>query len=928
LNQKTYDTALNTYTSKVNTLLSKAKTTEKTVIDKLTNESSVIKETEIPRIPDFQYQSKVELDTRRLSGRLSTDTMDIVKYLVAKNYYDTFDEVINHINDEINTTSKILLDKTQINERLISTNGVLFPVANAVNDTPSTFTMAGRSVNRSSLMFINILFSDGINNADVISAEYTISINGNRPITLNSFEDAIVNGKLAVKIALEQINVINTSLINLSGVFNLSNGDKINFTGGGSIIRDGSVFFGSAYSLNGNGSYKIEKLVVVENPGSTLDYIPSGFGIKRLGIADYRKVEQEICCYVPGEVSHIENIMASEYKERATRSLQRREETDSITTEKETEKLTDTTTNSRFEMNEEVSNILAQDSHLGVNVNASYSYGSQNTTGVFGLNAGADYATNTSKEESNNQAVTQAKDITERALERIVQKVKQERVVKIINEFEETNKHGYDNAKNANHISGIYRWVDKIYRNTVVNYGIRAMYEFMIPEPASFHNLATAGKMKGLNGEILEKPIDPRKATNSPITINNLDWSKAEYWSSILNVSIEKLPDQVINFPVSFHEGNMGLTGVDGSGLRPGGYHFELKLPERYQATRVSGNVGASRGFWTGGIAYGSIDVIIGNQRFPISLADGSGFRSIPVSVDLNSNKIVDNIPISVNAWDIKVVSGSLIATCELTPEAFKEWQINTFNTIIQAYERKLEEYNQKVRQLSAQNQGTNPLFYRQIENTVLRKNCIEYMISHDALGNTGLKLVKGTTLTDIQVDYDNPNLESYAAKVKFFEQAFEWGLMSYNFYPLYWNSKNKWSESYNVTEFNDPIFRAFLQSGMARVIVTVRPGFEEAVNWYMATGQIWNGGQVPTMDDPLFVSIVDELREPKGSPEETWETRVPTSLTILQAGSAGLEVEQALPCDEDCEDNVLFDSDGNRIKSSPFKFNNLSIKG
>ena len=146
-------------------------------------------------------------------------------------------------------------------------------------------------------------------------------------------------------------------------------------------------------------------------------------------------------------------------------------------------------------------------------------------------------------------------------------------------------------------------------------------------------------------------------------------------------------------------------------------------------------------------------------------------------------------------------------------------------------------------------------------------------MVSHTKLGEKNL--ISGTKLNEIQVNYEDVALDEYAAKVKFLEQAFEWDLMSYNFYPFYWAYKEKWLQLYNVDESDDAIFRAFLQSGMARVILTIRPGFEEAVNWFMATGQVWNGGQVPTMDDELFISIVDELRETEGEVEETWETRV-----------------------------------------------------
>ena len=37
------------------------------------------------------------------------------------------------------------------------------------------------------------------------------------------------------------------------------------------------------------------------------------------------------------------------------------------------------------------------------------------------------------------------------------------------------------------------------------------------------------------------------------------------------------------------------------------------------------------------------------------------------------------------------------------------------------------------------------------------------------------------------------------------------------------------------------------MQAGMARELVTVKPGFEAAIMHYMTTGQIWNGGQLPS---------------------------------------------------------------------------------
>lgn len=144
-------------------------------------------------------------------------------------------------------------------------------------------------------------------------------------------------------------------------------------------------------------------------------FIPTGFGIKQIGIADYNKVEQTIQGYVEGEVAHIENIMAREFKEKSTRRLSRREVTETTSSETEREQLTDTSTVNRFEMQSEVAKVIANSKDFSGGVNATYKFGDK-----FILNANANYATNNSKEESARQAVTNAKEITERALDRIV----------------------------------------------------------------------------------------------------------------------------------------------------------------------------------------------------------------------------------------------------------------------------------------------------------------------------------------------------------------------------------------------------------------------------------------------------------------------------------------------------------------------------
>ena len=80
-------------------------------------------------------------------------------------------------------------------------------------------------------------------------------------------------------------------------------------------------------------------------------------------------------------------------------------------------------------------------------------------------------------------------------------------------------------------------------------------------------------------------------------------------------------------------------------------------------------------------------------------------------------------------------------------------------------------------------------------------------------------------------------------------------------------------------------------------MVVTVKPGFEDAIQFFLTTGKIWNGGEVPVIGDPMYMSLVEEMKAPTGIAQgKYWITRIPRTLTILQDKSTGLAVDQPLP--------------------------------
>lgn len=860
--QKTYDAA-------VKAAYANATYTERVVTDPDSGETSVVKEYTNLVIPDYNFTYADELDKVTLGARLDVPTLQYVTDVEGQNNATTLQEIEDEIASEIQSNTSTIFENTHFElPQIVVPGGVSVLVSNTSNVGPFSYSLCPRRIIGTSLYNLLLVINVPNTTYDVVS----VICDANND-TFTDFEEFNLGTKTALALCSDGLDFSQPIALDIEVEF--SNGEKYSLE-----ILDVASLENKCY---------VGQMELVLDETTTTSQAPTAFGIQRLGIADYRKVEQEVCCYVPGEVSHIENIMAREYKSKDTKRIRRQETTDTFSSESERENLTETTSTDRFEMNQEIASMTSQDQ--STNASAGVHWGTPG--GKFGGNASASFANNTSSEDSETQAITHAKELTERALDRVVQKVREERVTKVIEEYEENTSHGFDNRKGDKHISGVYRWVDKVYRNKILNYGKRLMYEFMIPEPASFHELA----IQITNEEdILVKPLDPRTASSTLKMENfgDVNSTKYKYWASIYNAEVSEPPVESMYIGKAF---SYKATEIMDNRYERYGENEEVTIPEGYYTTYA-------KAYWedsSDGYTPDATKIIVGSEKMATK------------DVEFSIPKHVESIPVSFSSLGHLSGNSTVSIKVEVLPETKERWQIETFNAIIEAYEERLAEYNEKyAAQKEKQKEAItiNPGFYREIEKTVLRKNCISYLLGHENLGQNMVN--NRQSLTEITANYSNIALDNYAAQVKFFEQAFEWDIMSYNFYPFYWANKQKWGELYQIQN-NDPLFRAFLQSGMARVIITVRPGFEEMVNWYLATGQIWNGGQVPTLNDDEFVSIVEELRNPESEVEETWETRVPTSLTVIQAGAIGLNVD-GLPCDTDCDDWLQFDSDGNPV--------------
>src|SRR4030095_4482643 len=242
-----------------------------------------------------------------------------------------------------------------------------------------------------------------------------------------------------------------------------------------------------------------------------------------------------------------------------------------------------------------------------------------------------------------------------------------------------------------------------------------------------------------------------------------------------------------------------------------------------------------------------------------------------------------DSIPLGLDTFHIAQVAVAVEIKCQRTDRAMTKWQLDTHAKLTEAYKARLAEYEEKLAALEMQAglviRGKNPALNLEMMSEELKKNCISILTEQhfDLFG----AIEEGAYgLPQINL-YENAAEGPY---VRFFEHAFEWEHMTWVTYPYFWGRKSQWRDRVAFEDL-DPIFNQFLKAGYCRVAVPVRPGFEGALDHFMTYGEIWNGGPLPTISNPLYLPIADEIAErldrpgdeiPQGDP---WLVRIPTTL-------------------------------------------------
>ena len=179
----------------------------------------------------------------------------------------------------------------------------------------------------------------------------------------------------------------------------------------------------------------------------------------------------------------------------------------------------------------------------------------------------------------------------------------------------------------------------------------------------------------------------------------------------------------------------------------------------------------------------------------------------------------------------------------KLKSSVFKAWRLEVWNAIRDAAQSKYESEHQKLEKRLTQlmeELGTgDPLSLRKVEREEVMKGVMRWLF-----GPSFRFWARGTREDLYTKAYKSVHLEMWervtfqGEVTKFLHQAIEWENMLYILYPYFWSHPSRWDLKKDL-EHPDIMHKVFLKSGCARVVLTIRPGFETDFVTFMESGEM-----------------------------------------------------------------------------------------
>jgi hypothetical protein len=489
---------------------------------------------------------------------------------------------------------------------------------------------------------------------------------------------------------------------------------------------------------------------------------------------------------------------------------------------------------------------------LGLDASVSGSYG------FVTFSTSAKFSLTTDITESTKASRKHASEVTGKASSR----VRKERKVTIQSTSttgkEQTNVRTLTNPSDTDAMRIDYYSMMRKWRVRLFQYGLRLTYDIAIPEPG--------GTLRKVHAEIAQIDTLSSRPFTYGLTTNDITRASYKIHAAAVGAVVPEPPRALIEERV----------GGQVPGLDDGeGWHFHelvINVPDGYMITNVFldallGNVNnddpAGRSFIIFGFGSPAGLDTHGKASFIEDLTAKAGF--------LKNRSGAQKIVYFTQCMDAAAVTFAV--RYEPLPETFERWQSAVLQTIISTardtYYTNLRALADRRAALVAKILNADTLTLRREERDEIMKGVLRWLLgpTFDFMPPEVVKLFStnpqdqqlGTSFTSNDLGLTDSGWATmfvYQEMVKFIHQAIEWENMLYFPYPYFWDVPSSWDFVRSI-EHPDSTRQQFLRSGSARVVLTIRPGFEEAFAGFVDQGSL--GALLPP--NHPYLSIGQEIR-------------------------------------------------------------------
>jgi hypothetical protein len=539
--------------------------------------------------------------------------------------------------------------------------------------------------------------------------------------------------------------------------------------------------------------------------------------------------------------------------------------------------------------------------------------------------------------QSATDSIKHATTITQKASARSRQEHKTTISTTTVTGLSETSTRVMKNTSATNPIRIDYFSLMRKWRVRLYRFGLRLTYDMVVPEPGaamrrvymdleSLRSQLVPFVFRVKYSDVTEDVVD---RDGNPPTPGKVVKPKYQWLADEFGVSVKPYPDSPAPlFPSVRGDGNRDWSYLD--------LQFNVREGTKIRKILVSTQIGDNQGdaefrvlgarpeaAWTGN----PVLTLLDGDVFAV---DGSAFMQGAAG----EQKISLWFNHTAGIWvGLKVLLDN-------TAELIEQWRAEVWNALYNAeqtrYFGQQQKISERIAALEARISNVDTLTLRREESDEVMKSVLKFVLGTEfdfmptaveaAFTAEATDLKHGIAFDDQSLGSLNPSqwsvLRQHEEMVRFINQAIEWENVVTFLYSYFWDVPQSWAF---IRELRHPDAnrQAFLRAGSARVVLTVRKGWEEKWMRFTQDGTIDSDIINPTTGP--YLSIAQEIAAyddrnypgiPPANPARaavrlhdavytTSSVKIdssPNPVTIAVASSAGFVV--GLPVILDVEDN------------------------